>query len=58
MKRADVQEAIGESKKRLVEEGILDASVLTKSIQPHGSHAAENWDWKFWSTAFLYQNKL
>ena len=53
MGRNDVQEAIREGKRKLVSSGILDASVIEKKIRPHGSHAADSKDWKYWTASFL-----
>ena len=54
MENKNVQEAILSGKKLLVDKGILNTSVLTKKIQPHDAHAADNRDWKYWSASFLY----
>jgi asparagine synthase (glutamine-hydrolysing) len=40
-------ELVQEAKQTLITEGILHASVLDKKIQPHGSHAADNFDWRY-----------
>ncbi len=53
MKRKDVQDSIGEGKKKLVNAGILNASVLKKH-QPHSSYAAGGVEWRYWSASFLY----
>jgi asparagine synthase (glutamine-hydrolysing) len=53
MENKTVQEAIQSGKKKLVDEGILDAGVL-KKIQPHTAYAAESSDWKYWSASFLF----
>ncbi|RYY85898.1 MAG: asparagine synthetase B, partial [Chitinophagaceae bacterium] len=50
----DVQERIHESKRQLVHAGVLDASVMSKKIQPHTSYAAAGADWKYWALAVLY----
>lgn len=42
-----VVDAIQEAKKVLVNKGVLKATVLQKKIQPHGSHAAESFDWRY-----------
>jgi len=48
-----VQEAIHESKRKLVNEKIIKPGVLNKKIQPHIANAAENYDWRYWITAML-----
>lgn len=47
--------AIQEGKRTLVKEGVLDKGVLTKKLQPHDAHAAEAFDWKYWTAALLFQ---
>ena len=49
-----IQEAIMESKKKLVNQKILKPSVLNKKIKPHNAYAADNWDWKYWSASYLF----
>jgi hypothetical protein len=49
-----VQEAIIESKKKLVQHHILNASVIAKKIKPHNANAADGWDWKYWSASYLF----
>ncbi|MDQ3846697.1 MAG: asparagine synthase (glutamine-hydrolyzing), partial [Bacteroidota bacterium] len=49
MKLKSVQEQITAAKEKLVREKILNASVLRKKIQPHAAHAADPFDWRFWS---------
>ncbi|MBS1567419.1 MAG: asparagine synthase (glutamine-hydrolyzing) [Bacteroidetes bacterium] len=48
-----VQEMIQAARTRLVAEKILLPSVLQKKIQPQDSHAAENYDWRFLTAAYL-----
>jgi asparagine synthase (glutamine-hydrolysing) len=55
MANAEVQREIKKAKQVLVNQQILNPSVLTKKIQPHDAHVAENKDWKYWSAAFLFQ---
>jgi asparagine synthase (glutamine-hydrolysing) len=54
MEQKDVQEAIHEGKRKLVQQHILQSSVLTKKIRPHNAYAAGNWDWKYWSASYLF----
>ncbi|MBD0366282.1 MAG: asparagine synthase (glutamine-hydrolyzing) [Flavisolibacter sp.] len=49
MQLKSVQEQITAAKEKLVREKILNASVLPKKIQPHAAHAADPFDWRFWS---------
>jgi asparagine synthase (glutamine-hydrolysing) len=54
MQSKGVQEAVFAAKQTLVNQGILNAVVLQKKIQPHEAHAAEKRDWKYWSAAYLF----
>lgn len=54
MQHAHVQEAIYAAKQDLVSRNILHPSVLQKKIQPHSAYAAESWDWRAWSSSFLF----
>jgi asparagine synthase (glutamine-hydrolysing) len=56
MGNSDVQSQIRKAKEILVQQGVLKPSVLQKRIQPHGSHVAENREWKYWSAAYLFRN--
>jgi asparagine synthase (glutamine-hydrolysing) len=47
MQNARVQDYIHEARKRLVQHGILNNTVLQKKIQPHEAHAADNYDWRY-----------
>lgn len=51
MQNKDVQEAIREAKKKLVQENILAPAALTKPIAPKEAHAGESFDWRYWSAA-------
>ena len=51
MQNKDVQEAIGEAKKKLVDENILNEAVLRKPIVAKAAHATESFDWRYWSAA-------
>ncbi|RYY41623.1 MAG: asparagine synthase (glutamine-hydrolyzing) [Chitinophagaceae bacterium] len=50
----DVQERIAEGRRKLVDAGVLDASVLQQKIQPHTAYAAAAPDWKYWALSVLY----
>jgi len=54
MGEKNVQDAIREGKKKLIEQKILKPSAITKKIQPHDAYAADNWDWKYWSASYLF----
>ena len=54
MQDIQVQEAIAEGKKKLVEQKILKPSVLNRKIKPHSAYAADSIDWKYWSASFLF----
>lgn len=49
MQNKDIQAAIAEARKKLVKEKILAASVLNKPVLPKAAHAAESYDWRYWS---------
>ena len=50
-----VQEMIHEARKKLVNERILDASVLTAPIKPQESYARDNEDWRYLTGAYVLQ---
>jgi hypothetical protein len=54
MQERNVQEAIREGKKKLVEEKILKPSVLNNKIKPHTAYAANSFDWRYWSASYLF----
>lgn len=58
MQRPDVQEAIQEARRTLVREQVLNPDVLKQKVKPHTAHAAVKHDWKFWSLAFLFDDRL
>jgi asparagine synthase (glutamine-hydrolysing) len=53
MQNPGVQQAITEGKKKLVDAGILNSSVLKKN-HPHDAYTATGRDWKYWSASFLF----
>ena len=55
MENKQVQDAIQEARKKLVNENILNPDILKKEIQPLGSHAADNYDWRYFSAAGLFK---
>ena len=55
MENAGLQEAIREAKRKLVEEKILNPASLDKPIVPAAAHDSESHDWRYFSSAFLFQ---
>jgi asparagine synthase (glutamine-hydrolysing) len=55
METPAVKTAILEAKRILVEEKVLKPSVLNKEINPHTAHAANPFDWRYLSSAFLFK---
>jgi asparagine synthase (glutamine-hydrolysing) len=53
MQNTIVQDAIHESKKKLVDQKILKPQTLHKKVQPQDAHAADNYDWRYLITANL-----
>jgi asparagine synthase (glutamine-hydrolysing) len=51
MQHSQVQEAIHEARKKLVQEKILNPQVLRKPVRASDSYAAENYDWRYLSVA-------
>jgi asparagine synthase (glutamine-hydrolysing) len=51
----NMQEAIQEAKRKLVNAGVLKSSVLDKKALPLPAHAAGNYDWKYLSSALLFK---
>ena len=54
MENKQVQGAIQDAKKKLVDEKVLKPEVLQKSVQPQASHDADNYDWRYFSAAGLF----
>jgi asparagine synthase (glutamine-hydrolysing) len=52
MQNKAVQERIQEGKKKLVSAGVLSPKAL-QHFTPMDSNAANNFDWRFWSTSYL-----
>jgi len=55
MENRAIQEAIREAKKTLVDEKILQSAVLDKPVVPHSAHAADQYDWRYFSAASLFK---
>ena len=54
MQHSTIQQMIQDAKSKLVQEKILKQEVLNKAIQPHDAHAAESFDWRYFSAASLF----
>lgn len=50
-----MQEAIREAKKTLVDEKVLLPDVLDRPIIPHAAHAADHYEWRYFSAASLFK---
>jgi asparagine synthase (glutamine-hydrolysing) len=55
MENKQVQDAIQEARKKLVNEKILKPEVLQKTILPMAAHDADNYDWRYFSAATLFK---
>jgi asparagine synthase (glutamine-hydrolysing) len=51
MKNTHLQDYMHESKKKLVEKGILKKDVLEQAIDPRAAHDKQNYDWRYLSAA-------
>jgi asparagine synthase (glutamine-hydrolysing) len=47
MQHPSIVEAIHESRKKLVQQGVLNTSILSEPIKAQAAHDAGNDDWKF-----------
>jgi asparagine synthase (glutamine-hydrolysing) len=47
MQHAKVKDYIHESRKKLVEAGILKQDLLQKAIRPQSAHEPDNFDWRY-----------
>jgi asparagine synthase (glutamine-hydrolysing) len=54
MANAQLQDKIHESKKKLVQEKILDPVIVNTAVQPKAAHDAGNYDWRFLCAAQLF----
>jgi asparagine synthase (glutamine-hydrolysing) len=54
MENKQVQEAIQEGRRKLVDENILKKEVLNKKIIPSAAFEAENYEWRYFSAALLF----
>lgn len=55
MQQKDIREAIREAKKTLVNEKVLKPEVLDKKITPRSAYEADNYDWRYFSSAGLFR---
>jgi asparagine synthase (glutamine-hydrolysing) len=55
MSNPGLQEAVQEARRKLVQAGVLKPSVLDKKVNPLPAHAADNYDWKYLSSALLFK---
>jgi asparagine synthase (glutamine-hydrolysing) len=54
MSEPQVQEAIRRGKQVLADHGILNTTALAQKLKPHEAHAAESWDWRYWTASYLF----
>jgi asparagine synthase (glutamine-hydrolysing) len=54
MANPQLQDKIHESKKKLVQEKILDPAIVNTAVQPRAAHEAGNYDWRFLCAARLF----
>ena len=54
MQNKQVQEAIQEARRKLVDEKILKREVLNKNIIPSSAFEADNYEWRYFSSALLF----
>ena len=55
MENSKVKDAIHEAKNKLTNEKILNPEVLSKQVVPLSSHEADNFDWRYLSSALLFK---
>ncbi len=55
MQNKTVQDAVQEGKRTLVANDILSKSTLEQPVSPNDAHAANNFDWRFWSASYLFR---
>ncbi len=54
MKNKQVQDAMMEAKKKLVNEKVLKPETLQKPPNPQNAYSADNYDWRYWMLASLW----
>ncbi|MDZ4793312.1 MAG: asparagine synthase (glutamine-hydrolyzing) [Bacteroidota bacterium] len=55
MENKQVQEAIREARKKLVDEKVLNPGIMEKPVHSLAAHAADNYDWRYFSAASLFK---
>lgn len=53
MQHKNIQEIIMESRKKLINNGVLDRKMASKKISPKGAHEADNFDFRYMSAAAI-----
>src|SRR6185436_7453762 len=51
----DIQQLIIDAKQKLVDEKILKPEVMNKQIEAKPAHAANNYDWRYLTSSFLFK---
>lgn len=54
MNNKKVQEAIQQGKRKLVDEKILNETILKERVLPKHAHNANSYDWRYWSASYLF----
>jgi asparagine synthase (glutamine-hydrolysing) len=57
MQKPEVRDIIHESRKVLVSNHVLDKAILEKEMNPGGSLSGGDNSWRFWMSAYLFQDK-
>ena len=55
MENKTLQEYMHEAKRKLVNEKVLKKEVLNKKITALAAHDTDNYDWRYFSAAFLFK---
>ena len=50
-----IRELITNAKQKLVDEKILKPDVMNKQIEAKGAHEADNYDWRYLTSSFLFK---
>ena len=58
MMNANIQEMIVESRKKLVDNQVLDKKVLLKKINAKGAHERESYDFRYLSAAAIVWTRI
>jgi asparagine synthase (glutamine-hydrolysing) len=54
MQYLPLEKAINDAKKKLVDHDVLKSEVLQKPVNPHDAYASDQYDWRYFSAAFLF----